>query len=202
MRPVLHAMPTGYLRIFFLSSLLISHQLFAAGFVQVNGDFGGSNILADLPQNTELARLSSGQGVGVMLGSRWRIKSDGRAQWALKAAAGYKYQSAQPTSRSVVSWTRWPLELMVMSKSHVRPYSLGVGVQYHPGGRLAGTGSWESVDEKFAPGLGVIGSIDYPLSPEFSAGLRLGYISYRNISLNNSYSALTMGLGITYFYSE
>jgi len=187
---------------FIVFFVLPTTMVHAGGFVQVLGDFGGRNIIADFSQNTNNADLPAGKGVGVSMGWRVPLRDGESGSYSLHLATGYKYQSLSPVTTARVKWSHWASEVLLLHRPIRSNFGLGVGLQYHAGNILKFEGTWLNDDVGFAPAFGVSGLFEWSVVPEFSTQLRLSYLQYVATDTEISYPALTLGLGLTYFYSE
>ncbi len=111
---------------------------------------------------------------------------------------GIKYSSMTPTNNASLSFVRVPIELLAFYRNEDFHFRVGGGAAWYVANSLSGGGALEG-EAKFGSALGGIAQADFVWNA-FAIGLRYTLLKLRADGAEESASANSIGLNLSYFY--
>jgi len=169
------------------------------GTVRLGGDFGGDKVLQFQYSDGTTPDVSAGGGLLLSAGGALQAFQLGRGALDVQINVGIKYRTIPPASNQTATWSRYPVEGLVLYRAPVG-LRVGGGVAYHLANVLEASGAVANDRVEFKTKPGVVLQTEY-VRHRWAFDVRYTLMTYEVSSGGSgTVNANSIGAGFSYWF--
>jgi hypothetical protein len=162
----------------------------------IAAEFGGDTLVVGNFTDGTTRSIDANQRIALGGGASW--VNDAK-NMEVEASLAYKFTTINASNGSI-SWTRFPLDVLVFRRWE--QFRVGAGLTYHINPRLKGIGVAGDANVKFDNALGAIVQADWLFANGFNLGLRYTKLDYEEVNLGTKANSDGVGVILGYRFER